>query len=75
MINETGNKFPCQRVTSKLINNDSISDGIFWGNLVLINNFNCIGEPTTPIFRKKDLIKLLGYFTNRKYSCNVDTAT
>jgi len=41
----------------------------------LKNNFNCIGEPTTPIFRKNKLKEAFGVYNGRRYGCNVDQAT
>ncbi|SHH28014.1 glycosyltransferase [Clostridium grantii] len=75
MINEHGEKLSCVGVTEKLFDEDTLLDGIIFGNFVLINNYNCIGEPTTVLFRKKDLKEPFGTFNKRKYGCNVDMAT
>ncbi|MBD1373127.1 glycosyltransferase family 2 protein [Hazenella sp. IB182357] len=36
---------------------------------------NCMGEPTTVLFRKKYLKEPFGTFAGRRYRCNVDMAT
>lgn len=75
LIDEIGNRLPDILATTKLLEEDNILNGIDFGNFVLINGLNCIGEPTTPLFRKKDLIEPFGVFNDRKYGCNVDLAT
>jgi glycosyltransferase involved in cell wall biosynthesis len=59
----------------KVFEEDTVLDGLEFGNIFLKNNFNFIGEPTTALFRKKDLTEPFGTFAGRKYGCNVDTAT
>ncbi|MCM1989262.1 glycosyltransferase [Oceanirhabdus seepicola] len=75
IINKEGKKLFNKGELTKIYSKDVILDGINFGNYVLANNFNCIGEPTTAIFRKKDLIEPFGIFYGRKYICNVDLAT
>jgi len=75
VIDENDTILPDILVTKRLFESDTIIDGIALGNLVLVNILNCIGEPTTPLFRKKDLIEPFGVFNGRKYGCNVDVAT
>ncbi|WP_366923002.1 glycosyltransferase [Metallumcola ferriviriculae] len=75
MINKKGMKLPKKGVTQQLFKEDTVLKGIEFGDLMLRQNFNCIGEPTTVLFRKKDLIEPFGCFNGRKYGCNVDIAT
>ncbi|KZL93687.1 hypothetical protein [Clostridium magnum] len=43
---------------------------------MILKSLNFIGEPTTVLFRKKDInIDQLGVFMSRKYQCNSDMAT
>ncbi|NHM29959.1 glycosyltransferase [Neobacillus terrae] len=70
-----GNKKGVFGDIDKIFKSDTVLDGIKLGNLVLINNFNCIGEPTTVLFRKSKLEEPFGVFNNREYGCNVDQAT
>ncbi len=74
-IDKYGEKLLNKGGLKKLYSINVILDGINFGNYILVNNFNCIGEPTTPIFRKKDLIEPFGTFNGRRYICNVDLAT
>jgi glycosyltransferase involved in cell wall biosynthesis len=75
IIDEQGEIRPDWPVTMKLFDQDTILDGKQFGNFVLRFNFNCIGEPTTVLFRKKDLFEPFGVFCGRDYGCNVDMAT
>lgn len=62
-------------VTQKLFDKDTVIDGIEFGNFILKTTMNYIGEPTTVLFRKKDLVEQFGVFNGRKYGCAVDQAT
>ncbi|MCL5030065.1 MAG: glycosyltransferase, partial [Bacteroidetes bacterium] len=75
LIDDLGNELPDIPVTQRLSDKDIISDGILFGDFILARNFNRIGEPTTPLFRKKALKEPFGMFGGRKYGCNVDVAT
>ncbi|MBU7317609.1 glycosyltransferase [Paenibacillus sp. SM 69] len=75
LIDADGNETPDWSVTKRLFEEDKIIDGIEFGEFALTRNFNCIGEPTTPIFRKKLLAEPFGFFNGRAYGCNVDMAT
>lgn len=75
LINETGDPYKDGGVTQKVFKEDTIMDGIEFGNILLKFNFNFIGEPTTVLFRKKDLTEPFGTFAGRKYGCIVDSAT
>lgn len=75
LINEMGEPYKDGGVTQKVFKEDTIMDGIEFGNILLKFNFNFIGEPTTVLFRKKDLTEPFGTFAGRKYGCNVDSAT
>ena len=74
-INENGEPLPDWPVTKRLYSKDTILDGIPIGNLVIKGCFNCIGEPTTVLFRKQDIKEPFGVFDGRNYGCNVDLAT
>jgi len=70
-IDENGNSIPDtihnQRRFQKII----ALDGKQAGNSI-ISEFNWIGEPTTPLFRKKDLTEPFGVFSGRLYRSGVD---
>lgn len=74
-INENGEPLPDWPVTKRLYSEDTILDGIPIGNMVIKNGFNCIGEPTTVLFRKQDLNEPFGVYCGRNYGCNVDLAS
>ncbi|WP_246517185.1 glycosyltransferase [Clostridium aciditolerans] len=61
--------------TDNLFKNDTVIGGIDLGSFMLKINFNCIGEPTTALFRKNKLEESFGVYNSRKYGCNVDQAT
>lgn len=75
MIDQNGEQLPDNILTQPLFEEDKVISGTDLGNLVLKYNFNCIGEPTTVLFRKSDLKEPFGTFLGRKYGCNVDIAT
>lgn len=75
LINKMGDPYKDGGVTQKIFKEDTIMDGAEFGNILLKYNFNFIGEPTTVLFRKKDLTEPFGTFAGRKYGCNVDSAT
>ncbi|KFN01172.1 glycosyltransferase [Bacillus clarus] len=75
VIDTDGNLLPDVYSTMRLFEQDTIMDGVHLGNIVIMNQRNYIGEPTTVLFRKKDLDDSFGIFDNRKYLCNVDVAS
>lgn len=74
-IDGDGNLLKETGVTQKLFDKDIIVDGIKFGNFILKTTLNFIGEPTTVLFRKKNLIEKFGVFNGRKYGCSIDKAT
>lgn len=75
IIDDKGNNKGIFGSTDKVFKKDTIIDGIELGNFVLMNNYNCIGEPTTVLFRKDKLTEPFGVFNKRRYGCNVDQAS
>ncbi len=70
-----GNLLPDVYSTMRLFYTDTIIDGPQLGNMVIMNQKNYIGEPTTVLFRKSDLTEPYGLFDKRQYLCNVDVAS
>jgi glycosyltransferase involved in cell wall biosynthesis len=66
LINEHGDNLPELPVTRKVFVEDTVLNGISFGNMVIKKSFNCIGEPTTVLFRKQDLNDPFGVFNGRK---------
>lgn len=60
--------------TKKRFDRDTIVDGIEASNSIILES-NWIGEPTTPLFRKKDLIEPFGHFCRSQYYSAVDMAS
>lgn len=75
LIDDEGRLLPDATFNRQLFENDTLVSGVELGNLVLRYNWNCIGEPTTPLFRKKLLQAPFGTLSGRKYHCNVDIAS
>jgi glycosyltransferase involved in cell wall biosynthesis len=75
LIDARGRPIPEETFDRPVFQKDTRINGIELGNVVLRYNWNFIGEPTTPLFRKKALNVPFGTFAGRKYGCNVDTAT
>lgn len=75
LIDEEGTQISENSLTRRLYEKDTLVDGLELGELVLKYNWNCVGEPTTVLFRKVDLTEPFGTLCGRAYSCNVDSAT
>lgn len=73
-INESGNLLPPIRATSRLYEETRIQDGKLLGNVALTSCLNVIGEPTTVLFRKKDLSEPFGVYKGEQYSLINDLA-
>ncbi|KAB3526640.1 glycosyltransferase [Alkaliphilus serpentinus] len=75
IIDEKGNNKGLFGDTDSVFKTDTIIHGTELADFVIANNYNCIGEPTTVLFRKSMLIEPFGVFNDRKYECNVDQAS
>ncbi|MDP1459802.1 glycosyltransferase [Bacillus wiedmannii] len=60
--------------TKKRFDIDTIINGIEASTSIILDG-NWIGEPTTPLFRKKDLIEPFGHFCGSQYYSAVDMAS
>lgn len=54
---------------------DKVWNGKEITELILSQNKNIIGEPTTVLFDKTKMTEKFGYYDNRRFICNVDQAT
>lgn len=75
VIDDEGNNKGIFGNTDEVFKENIVIDGIELGNFMLMNNYNCIGEPTTVLFRKDMLMEPFGVFNGRRYGCNVDQAS
>lgn len=75
LINRKGKKLRDSSINKKISETNGVFSGIEIGNQILMNCFNYIGEPTTPLFRKQNLTEPFGSLNNRKYNCSVDLAS
>jgi hypothetical protein len=73
-INESGDFLPPIPATTKLFEETRILDGKMLGNIALTRCLNVIGEPTTVLFRKKDLTERFGIYKGKQYSLINDLA-
>lgn len=67
-INMEGKFIPSLRATARLYEETRILDGKMLGNIALTRCLNVIGEPTTVLFRKKDLTNPYGVYKGKQYS-------
>ncbi|TKH10398.1 glycosyltransferase [Bacillus wiedmannii] len=74
LIDENGNCIPDSIYNQRRFTEVTILDGWQAGSSI-ISEFNWIGEPTTPLFRKKDLIEPFGQFCGSQYHSAVDMAS
>ncbi|HDR4949053.1 glycosyltransferase family 2 protein [Bacillus cereus] len=73
-IDEFGNSLPDSIYNQRRFHKVTKLDGIQAGSSI-VSEFNWIGEPTTPLFRKKDLTEHFGVFSGRLYRSGVDIAS
>ncbi|MEK3913804.1 glycosyltransferase family 2 protein [Paenibacillus sp. FSL H7-0331] len=73
-IDESGQFLPPIHATARLYQETRIMDGKMLGNVALACCLNVIGEPTTVMFRKKDLTELYGVYKGKQYSLINDMA-
>ncbi|NSL52674.1 glycosyltransferase family 2 protein [Calidifontibacillus erzurumensis] len=74
-INEKGDYINPIRATMRLFKETRILDGKNLGNIVLTQCLNVIGEPTTVLFRKKDLTEPFGVYKGKQFSLINDVAS
>jgi glycosyltransferase involved in cell wall biosynthesis len=67
-IDMEGQFLPPLYATTRLYEETRILDGKMLGNVALTRCLNVIGEPTTVLFRKKDLTELYGVYQGKQYS-------
>lgn len=73
ILNENGDLLPDNIYSKRRFNQVTIVDGIQAGSS-LVSEFNWIGVPTIPLFRRKDLSLPFGVFSDRLYRSGVDIA-
>lgn len=73
-INQAGDFLPPIHATARLYEETRIIDGKLLGNLALTRCLNLIGEPTSVLFRKKDLREPFGIYQGKQYSLINDLA-
>lgn len=75
LIDEHGQYIAPLPGTEKLYQTDTLITGQSFGNLMLGNGTNLVGEPTTVLVRRSDVGDALGTFAGRHYSVLSDIAT
>ncbi|MFB7637343.1 glycosyltransferase family 2 protein [Peribacillus butanolivorans] len=73
-IDASGQFLPPIGATARIYEETRILDGKMLGNLALTHCLNVIGEPTTVLFRKKDLTERYGVYKGKQYSLINDIA-
>ena len=73
-IDQFGHYLPPLWATVNLYNETRILDGKELGDIALSQGLNVIGEPTTVLFRKKDLSEPFGVYKGKQYSLINDLA-
>lgn len=73
-IDDIGDKMDDFSFTKKRFSIDTIVNGIDASNSIILDG-NWIGEPTTVLFRKKDLLEPFGHFSHSQYYSAVDMAS
>jgi glycosyltransferase involved in cell wall biosynthesis len=73
-IDGEGNVIPDLIFTQKRHNHDVIIDGIALGDSIMVES-NWVGEPSTVMFRKKDLIEPFGQFGGYEFESAFDMAS
>lgn len=73
-VDSAGNLIPDFPFTKKRHTTPTLINGLDAGGSIILDS-NWIGEPTTPLFRKKDLREPFGSFYGHQYQSAVDMAT
>ncbi|MEB9683300.1 hypothetical protein BK742_21005 [Bacillus thuringiensis serovar pingluonsis] len=73
LIDENGDSIPDGIYNQRRFTEVTVLDGLQAGSTI-VSEFNWIGEPTTPLFRRKDLTEPFGFFSGRLYRSGVDIA-
>ncbi|WP_180255214.1 glycosyltransferase family 2 protein [Bacillus toyonensis] len=73
-VDGEGNFIPDLACTKKRFPNLTLLNGLEAGGSIILD-YNWIGEPTTPLFRKKDLREPFGSFYGHQYRSAVDMAS
>ncbi|KXY68873.1 MULTISPECIES: glycosyltransferase family 2 protein [Bacillus] len=73
LIDENGNSIPDGIYNQRRFHQITRLDGLQAGSSI-VSEFNWIGEPTTPLFKKKFLTENFGVFSGRLYRSGVDIA-
>ncbi len=74
LINEKGDYIAQKPGMERLYQQDTVVSGRDFGKLMLTNNVNLIGEPTTVLLRRADIGAVFGVFEGRKYIALQDMA-
>lgn len=76
-IDAEGNPLPDNSHTERPVAGDSILDGVSVVNMMLTTGLNFVGEPTTALFRKRDLADVRPHILSvggNPYTWNIDVA-
>lgn len=74
IINEKGDNLPPIPSSVKLFDKVTPVEGKLLIRFMLRNLLNVVGEPTTVLFRKKDIQNKFGYYNGKQYRCLTDLA-
>lgn len=75
LIDTAGQPLPPMQGTQRLFEKDTVLSGTEFGNFLLKNGQNLVGEPTTAMYRRTDLVDGFGRFGERQYMVLTDLAT
>ncbi|MBB5206376.1 glycosyltransferase involved in cell wall biosynthesis [Inhella inkyongensis] len=75
LINGRGQFLPDLPETKPLFGDDAVVSGHSLGERMLLSGANVVGEPTTAMFRRRDLSASFGFFAGRQYQVLSDVAT
>ncbi len=74
-IDENNKKLPLNGAFKRLFDKDSLVSGYEMNRYMVTNLINCIGEPTTVLFKKRYIEEnKFGLFNKIFFCCNVDVA-
>lgn len=75
LIDGNGNPLPPMQGTQRLFEQDSVLEGRAFGDHILRQGQNLIGEPTTAMYRRADIGAAFARFCNRHYPVLSDLST
>lgn len=75
LIDDQNERIVDREHNRRMFDVDTVVSGMELGDILLRDLCNCVGEPTTVLFRKYDLLDKFGVYRGKQASNNIDVAS